>query len=286
MQQHPNESGETPQQAHDRLKATISPEDYDLINRRAAAAAAHIKSIVGSHGKVHQVQWTSKPGDLHRATGIQASQQEDPSDIVVTTKNGRGQVRHHGVSLKVTDKSSGEVPVSNPGLESTYGGGDILNSHRAYLQKKYSKMAGMNKPQRKAFLQSNTGMQNDLQKRNKKVLTDIVDNMHARLTAMTPQQRAEHIRKYVLHAHQTPMQKQGHAHIKHTTFGTDNFSFGTADPGQDYEHILRDPKNIGVQKRGTSVIFTHKGEPFARHRIKFESQSDPLSSIKGSGELM
>lgn len=87
MSKHPDKEGDSPKQAHDKLKKTIHPDDYKKINTRAKSAAEHIKSQVevGGH-KIHDVHWTSKPGDIHRTTGIHSSQQEDSSDIIVTTR--------------------------------------------------------------------------------------------------------------------------------------------------------------------------------------------------------
>lgn len=86
MSRHPDKTGDSPKQAHDKLKSTIHPNDYKKINARAKSAANHIKKQVEVDGhKIHDVHWTSKPGDIHRSTGIHASQKEDASDIVITT---------------------------------------------------------------------------------------------------------------------------------------------------------------------------------------------------------
>lgn len=87
MSKHPDKVGDSPKQAHDKLKSMVHPDDYKKINARAKSAASDIKKQVEVNGhKIHDVHWTSKPGDLHRTTGIHASQQEDSSDIVVTTR--------------------------------------------------------------------------------------------------------------------------------------------------------------------------------------------------------
>lgn len=87
MSKHPDKEGDSPKQAHDKLKKTVHPDDYKKINARAKSAAEHIRSQVEVNGhKIHDVHWTSKPGDIHRTTGIHASQQEDSSDIIVTTR--------------------------------------------------------------------------------------------------------------------------------------------------------------------------------------------------------
>lgn len=87
MSKHPDKEGDSPQEAHDKLKKTIHPDDYKKINARAKSAAEDIRKQVEVNGhKVHDVHWTSKPGDIHRTTGINSSQQEDSSDIIVTTR--------------------------------------------------------------------------------------------------------------------------------------------------------------------------------------------------------
>lgn len=87
MSKHPDKEGDSPKIAHDKLKKTVHPDDYKKINARAKSAAEDIRKQVEVNGhKIHDVHWTSKPGDIHRTTGIHASQQEDSSDIVVTTR--------------------------------------------------------------------------------------------------------------------------------------------------------------------------------------------------------
>lgn len=86
MEKHPDKHGDSPEEAHDKLKKTVHPDDYKKMNDRAKSAANHIKKQVEANGhKIHQVHWTSQPNDLLRTTGIKASQKEDSSDIVVTT---------------------------------------------------------------------------------------------------------------------------------------------------------------------------------------------------------
>ena len=86
MSKHPDKSGDSPKQAHDKLKSSVHPNDYKKMNTRAKSAANDIKKQVETNGhKIHEVHWTSKPGDIHRSTGIHSSQNEDSSDIVITT---------------------------------------------------------------------------------------------------------------------------------------------------------------------------------------------------------
>ena len=85
-------------------------------------------------------------------------------------------------------------------------------------------------------------------------------------------------------AKKTPLQQAGHEHLRHTTYVVKGQTkHHTIDPSNHWEHILNDPENITVKHSGTQVHFLHHGKVFASHRIKFESQSDPLGVIKGSG---
>jgi hypothetical protein len=288
MTKHPDANGDSPKQAHDKHKAAIHPDEYKEINTRAKAAAADIHAAVAKHGKFHDVHWTSKAGDLHRSTGIHATQKEDPSDIVVHTSKGR-KISHHGFSLKVTDSKSASLPLSNPGLESTHGAGVHLDKHRAAIDKKFPALAKMtNKSERKAYVRSNPKVKAHIEGMNKEVIPRIAKHTATELSKLPTAHLANHIRKHVLKTDPTPMQKEGHTHTRHTTSGMGGeYKFSHVDPTTSHEHILKDHKNISVEHNGgNAVIFKHKGVAFARHRFKFESQSDPKSIVKGSGELM
>lgn len=283
MAQHPDKEGDTPKQVHDKLKASIGVDDYHNISAKAKSAADDLRHIAEAGGhKIHSVSWTSKPGDLYRATGIHATQKQDASDIVIHTKNGRGTVKHHGVSLKVSNNATPNLPIANPGLESTGGGEKLLAAHRAAIQRAYPKIASP-PAVRRALMKTNAKMSKDIRDANTKTLNKITEHMKKHLESITLSQLSHHVRHHVLAADPTPMQLQGHNHIRHTTYehktGYQHHSF---TPSESHNHILNDPKNITMHRSGTSVIFSHNGNAFARHRLKFMSQSDPLSGIKGS----
>lgn len=287
MSKHPDVDGLSPEQAHNKLRASITPAQYNELNNKAKATADHIRSKLGRHGDIHDIAWTSKSGDIKRTTGIESSQEQDPSDIIATTIDPKGKVKHHGISLKTTGAKSGNVPVSNLGMEKTHGGGEILNSHREGLKDSYPILKTLqNKELRKQWMKQNPEIEEDVKKKNNQVLNNVAQNMSDRLSQLPKDQYVNHIRS-VIAAKPTPMQTFGHTHMRHTAYGSGgNYSFHDMDPASEHEHILNDHENITHERRGTSVIFSHKGKPFARHRIKFESQSDPLASVKGSGELI
>jgi hypothetical protein len=277
LEKHENIDGLSPEQAHDKIAAaaggTNSPE-YKEAFRKAKLAADHIRSQIP--GEISRVHWTSKHGDIKRSTGIESTQEQDASDIVVSTKDGK----YHGVSLKLTGKKK-EPQVSNPGLESTYGGRQFHEEHKAAILKKYPKLANMSVVEREEEMRNNPAMEKDIKARNSQLLDKITQHTHEQLKNMGTEAVAEHVRK-LLHAHQTPMQKAGHNHIRHTMYGDDTFR--AINPHDHFNEKLNDHKNITFKRTGTSIIFSHKGIPFATHRMKFKSQVDPLSSVKGSGE--
>lgn len=287
MQKHPDKHSESPKQVHDRLKASISKEQYDHIHNKAKSAADDIRKKVEQNGhKIHGVDWTSKPGDLHRTTGIHATQREDPSDIVVTTKNNNSHI-HHGISLKVSDTNNKHVPVGNPGIDSTLGGKEILEKHREELKKKHPKI-NASPAVRRAHMKSDEKLRESVRKKNTETLRKIAAHTATQLNKMHKAHLANHIRKHVLAAKKTPMQHHGHTHMRHTTYmQKGSIKHHSYDPSTHHEPLLQDHKNLSVKhdadKPGsTRILFQHKGKTFAAQKIKFNSQSDPLSAVKSS----
>lgn len=297
MSKHPDIEGDGPEEAYEKLRKKVSPAEHKAIEERARATAADIKSKLPPGHVIHDVHWTSKSGDIERSTGIASTQKEDASDIVIhSKKGGRGKVLYTGASLKVTDSTNHNVPVSNPGMESMYGADAILQEHRDGIKAEYPELGSLTSADaRKEAMKNNPKMDSFVRSRNKETLDKIAGHLHDRLSEMTPRQLADHIRTHVLQANPTPMQQAGHGHIRHTTFvkkqargykGPAQHDFHSVIPSEEYEHIFKDPKNISFEKRGTAINFSYKGRPIASHRIKFTSQSDPLGGIKGTGTPM
>lgn len=277
MLKHNDIDGDSPKEAHDKLQKMVTPEHYAEAHKRAKAAADDIRKRIG--GRIKHVQWTSKPGDLKRSTGIEASQNEDPSDIVVT----RHDDKHFGISLKKAEKTE-NAPIANPGMESTYGAQPILNAHRDDIRQNFPEVGNLlNSRLRKDFVRANPTLQTAVREKGRKTLSDIASHMHEKLSNMSHEDLVTHLRNHVLHAHSTPMQTQGHSHMRHTTWGSDgNYQTKAIDPGTRYEHILNDPENIEVKPAGQGVNFLYKDKLFAKHNIKFDSADDPMSSVKGA----
>jgi hypothetical protein len=296
LEKHNNEHGETPQQAHDRLKAQIHPKDYDKIHKNAESAAKDIhKNLQASHPghKIHSVNWTSKHGDTEKVTGVKASQKEDSSDIYVTTKHPKsGKETHHGVSLKVSDKSSKNVPSSSLGMKSS---GEhahkLFKEHQANIKKTHPELEGKNDVARKDWAKANPEKHAAVKKENGKLLHAVAHHHAAELQHKLDSGDHEHVVNHirdVLAAKHTPAHQAGKATFqKHTTYQTaKGVQHHTANPGEDHEHILKDHKNITVKSSGGSVHYYHNGKKFASQAHKFDSQSDPLSTIKSAGKAV
>jgi len=293
MEKHVNEHGETPEQTHDRLKKQIHPKDYERINARAKSAAEHIKAhIEATHPghTIHAITHTSKPGDTEKVTGSKATQTQDSSDIYVTTKSKSGKVKHHGVSLKVSDNSSKNIPSSSLGAEHSGSKAKQLHAdHKEAILKAHPQLANKNKEQRKEILKSNPKMHADIKARNKELLHKVASEHAKELQGHLNSGNHEHVVNHIkqlLHAHETPAQGEGHNFFKHTTYHTSKGSqHHVSDPSKEHEHIFKDHKNITVKSSAGATHFYYNGKKFASQSHKFNSQSDPLSPLKSAGKV-
>jgi len=287
MRKFTDKDGEGPEEAHDRIKKTLHPKEYTRHIERARQAAEDLKTGGHIKGKVIGVRWTSKPGDTERATGIPASQKEDASDIVVTTKH-KGKIKHHGVSLKASEEKTRHVGTSNFGLEVTYGGRKHYEAHQRAINKAYPVLAKLgNKKARKAWMKDpkNAKHSAKIREANLKVLHRIAHHTAEQINKKGTKGIQAHIRDHILKTNMTPMERHGHVHIRHTSYvGKGGVrQHHTVVPSSHWEPLSRDHKNLKAEAKGTTIHFSHKGKVFATHRMKFESQNDPLGTIKGFG---
>lgn len=266
-------------QKHDEIKSKISGEEYKNASKLAHSTAKHIRNHF--NGDVHSIHWSSKPGDIERITGVKESQQSNPSDIIIRHKDGT----HTGVSLKVTKKKNGKVPVGNPGAQQTDKQLGVDTSHhyenaRKRLKKQFPRLKGMSNKEMKEQIKAKPKMRQAAEKHSNQAIKKIRDTWHSSLSNMSTKQLSDHIRNNLLHAKATKVKM-----YKVTTGGNhDDHSVEIEHPHTAHDHILKDHKHITVEKSGNnSIVFKHKGKVFLRHRIKPEST--PLAtSLKGSAE--
>lgn len=88
-------------------------ESYKKVNSAAKATAEHWKKRHIPPGHTVEVShWSSQPGDHERITGIKDS--ESKADVIITSKDKKGNLQHHPVSLKYTKS---DPNLANNGLE-------------------------------------------------------------------------------------------------------------------------------------------------------------------------
>jgi hypothetical protein len=299
---------ETPEEAHDRIKSQIHPKDYERANKRAESAAHDIKSRIAAEHPGHEVTkvyHTSKAGDTEKVTNVPATQKQDRSDIYVETKHKKtGKTMLHGKSLKISDKASKNVPSSSLGMKSSGEKANALyKEHQEKIKAKNPSLAKVKKQPhhedisaaRKEWSEKHPAAHAEIRKENAKLLHNVAHHHAAELQHKLDSGEHEHVVNHirdVLGAEKTPAEKAGKATFaKHTTYET---AKGTqhheSNPGHDYEHILKDHKNLKVKASKGSVHFYHhdpktgKETKFASQAHKFDSQSDPLSTLKSAGK--
>lgn len=304
---HPNINRETPEQAHDRLKNQIHPSDYNRIVKRANSAAENIRNNLSNTHPGHKIKgvyWTSKSGDTQKVTGISASQTEDASDIYVTTHHPKHGTIHHGISLKVTDKSSKNVPSSSLGMGHSGGRArELYNEHQERVKSMFPAITKVKKQShhdditdaRKEWAAKNPQKHKKIKQMNRELLQRVAHHHAAELQEKLRSGQHEEVIKHirnVLGAKGTPAQAAGKAtYQKHTTYetakGTQHYSM---DPRTAHDHILNNHKHIEIEASGANVNFYHRdpktGERkmFASQAHKLDSQSDPLSGLKSAGK--
>lgn len=286
--------GETAKQAHDRLhKQAMAHGGKKLVDACHAKAKAAAEDIRKQVGNVKHVHWTSKAGDVERVTGVKvANQKDDASDIIVSDHTGK----HHGISLKVSDKTA-KVPASSLGQKSSGRKTVTLSTgHKEKIIGKHPELKGKNKDARKKWASENPEKHAEIKKMNQKALGDVAKkharelNARIRLGGKHVDHVINHLRD-VMGAKKAPMQQAGHNYIKHTTYqNKSGIHHHTSNPGGDHEHIFNqikaNPKSLKVSHTaGGTVNFHLNGKRFASQSHKFDSQSDPLSTMKTAGRI-
>jgi hypothetical protein len=115
-----DESGKSPQEAHDSIKSKIAPEEYDTIDSHAKSSShamkAHLKKNGHNPEHITHVAWTSNgAGDVKKFTG-----KDDPdndSDVMYKFQHPKTKKSSFaGAGLKYGSRK--EPNIRNPGLNS------------------------------------------------------------------------------------------------------------------------------------------------------------------------
>lgn len=294
MEKHPNAEGETPEQAHDRLKKEVIAKHgkatYDDMDKKAKDAAEHIRKHVGKKG-IKAVHWTSKPGDIERVTGKKTSQNDDASDIYIEHHDKKQ--KYTGVSLKTMEKKGAKAPVGNPGLgtiDKKLGTNSAkhIEEARENLRKKHPKLRkAKTASEAKEIIKSDPKIKKSESEERAKAMQKIAADHHKVLSKMSQSELWDHIH-HATRAHQTE-----NPHLRVTSSGTNgDYAHHIENPHE--EHIKQwgeRPKegekkgHISVELKNGTIHFKHaKTGAHIKQRLKAEGSSGVFGSIKTSIE--
>lgn len=264
---------------HDHIKNKISQYSYNNFVRLAKGTAYGIHQRFGHD--IQSAHWSSSSGDIEKITGNSETQQQNPADLIFKNKQGQ----HVGLSLKITHKKNGKVPIGNPGAGQTdvQLGTDAVK-HYDFAKKtmdiKYPQLIGKSNTEKKIMIKSDPAILADAKKHATEAIKKIRDIWHEKLSTMPSSDLSDHIRNNLLHAKKTKIPL-----YKITTGGSaKDHSIKIEHPETEHNHILNDHSHISVHRSGdNSILFKHRGKTFLRHRLKTES-TPIVSSLKGSAE--
>jgi len=284
MENPPNSKKETPEEAHDRIKKTMTPQDYDDHFQRAKLAADAIFKHVGGRENIGHVQRSAKSGDVKKITGVEKTQNEDSSDIYITKKNGK----HLGISLKAHKEKGKPAHIKAPGLgaiENSLGfkqsSQNMIDTSRKKLEDKYGdEIKGKSRAELKKIVPKNPQLKADEAAERKKLLPAIASRWHKAYSQLPKPELARHLRN-LLHANNT-----GQDHIRVVSSGINgNYHTSLINPHIDYDHYLNDHNNLDVTHEDNSVNFRHKGKIILSLRAKTEGAAGILKTIKSDTQL-
>jgi len=271
-------------------------DKYDPLEakRQNDRAQAQVQSFTehakaNGYSKVKAVHLTAKPGDIEKHTGIKATQQENPSDVVVHFHNKPKTAEHgyFGVSLK--SSSAKKIGFHNGGAGSVGKSlgidleSDIKKHQSDFVKKKKlptvmkqaaAKVAGVkdtptyrNNPAYKEALEHAT-----------MINTKVRDKLHQHYSTMKSNDLKEHMLKTYIKAstsHALPYVKT------HGTGGYDKqASAHTEDPSDNETyHALRDAKKVHVEKSAGSLLSVH-ADGKRMFGIQVKHNNGPLTPIK------
>jgi len=271
-------------------------DKYDPLEARRQndrASAQHQSFVehakLNGYSKIKAVHLTAKPGDIEKHTGIKATQQENPSDVVVHFHNKPKIAEHGYLGASLKSSSAKKIGFHNGGAGSI---GKSLNidlesevkKHQSdFIKKKKlptvasqaaSKVAGVketstyrNNPTYKEAL-SHASMIN----------TKVRDKLHNHYSTMKSNDLKEHMLKTYVKAstsHALPYVKT------HGTGGHEKeASAHTEDPSDNETyHALKDAKRVHVEKSAGSLISVH-ADGKRMFGIQVKHNNGPLTPIK------
>jgi hypothetical protein len=271
-------------------------DKYDKLEARRQndRAIAQTKSFTehakkNGYSKIKAVHLTAKPGDIEKHTGIKATQQENPSDVVVHFHNKPKAAEHGYLGASLKSSSAKKIGFHNGGagsigkslgidLES-----DVKKHQSSFVKKKglptvmtqaSAKIAG--KKDSKSYRKSPA--YKEALEHATMINTKVRDKLHQHYSSMKSNDLKEHMLKTYIKAstsHALPYVKT------HGTGGYDKqASAHTEDPSDNETyHALRDAKKVHVEKSAGSLMSVH-ADGKRMFGIQIKHNNGPLTPIK------
>ena len=281
--------------AHDKKYGT------NEVKTQEARAPEQAKSFL-EHAKqrgyeqVEKVHLTAKPGDIERHTGIKATQQENPSDLVAKFKKKPESAAHHYFGNSLKSSGAKAIGFHNGGTKEIGNliGHDLLGHaekrHQEFMKKnglgtntsaaakavagEKKDAAGNDNPEYR-----NNELYHKASEHARKVNTEIRDKLHEGYSQMSQKDLKNHLLKTYIKgntAHALPYVKT------HGTGGDGKkpAAAHTEDPSDnDMYHKIKKAKKIELHKAGEGQINVHADG----HRVfglQVKHNNGPLTNMK------
>lgn len=287
-------------------KSKLDSYDQTEARRQNDRAMAQAKSF-SEHAKkngysgVKAVHITAKPGDIEKKTGIKATQQENPSDVIVHFKKKPQEAEHgyYGCSLK--SSSAKKIGFHNGGADTISKdlGLDIEGHHKKRWNEFMKKnnlsgsFAQIEKTVKgKKYLDDSKKIRNPKYRDNplfhkasehRQIIdNEVRDKLHSHMSKM------EHndVKKHLLSTYVKASTNHALPYVKtHGTGGHEKeASAHTEDPSDnEMYHKIKKSKRIHFQKSGSGNISVH-ADGQKVFNIQVKHNNGPFTSMKFLGQ--
>lgn len=263
-------------------------------NDRAAAQAKSFLEHAKANGYsgIKKVHLTAKPGDIEKHTGIPATQQENPSDVVAHFSNKPKSAKHGYVGASLKSSSSKKIGFHNGGLGSV--GRDLgvdLETHANKLQNQFLKKHGHKNlaagaaavaGEKGTSSYRNSKKYDEAMAHATKVNGSVRDKLHEHYQSMKHEDLKSHLLRTFVKAnseHALPYVKT------HGTGGYDKEATAHTEDPSDNEmyHSIRDSKKLEIHKSGGTLMSVH-ADGKRMFGIQVKHNNGPLTSMKILGQ--
>lgn len=236
---------------------------------------------------VHSVHLTAKPGAIHKATGLNITQQENPSDVIVKFKKAPEGSGHKALGVSLKSSSKAKIGFHNGGAGTI--GKQLGVNLEGIAKMHHDKFAAENKlpasaVKRKEAIKGDKQLYAKANKAASVLHTALRDELHKKYSSMSHASLKEHFTNTFLKAKnnqealpyvkvhgQGGGTKEAKAHVEETH---DNPVY----------HMIKRAKKITVEKAGDSYIHV-KADGKKAFGVQIKHNSTPMAtSLKVNGQ--